>query len=210
MIIGILREIKTEEYRVAMTPAGAEVMEHHGHRVIVEKNAGAGSGFDDGAYRAAGAEIAGTAAEVYRALPDGHARQGAAAFGIPADPPGSDPVHLFPSGGERGADAGDDQEPVRRDRLRNHPEGRRHPAAADPDERGGRTDGDPGGRQVSRDGVRRGGDPARRRPRGGTGDGAGHRRGDGGRPGGQDGLRSRRQGVPDRFLPGAAPLSRPT
>ena len=66
MIIGILREIKTEEYRVAMTPAGAEVMEHHGHRVIVEKNAGVGSGFDDGAYRAAGAEIAGTAAEVYK------------------------------------------------------------------------------------------------------------------------------------------------
>ena len=66
MIIGILREIKTEEYRVAMTPAGAEVMEHHGHRIIVEKNAGVGSGFDDGAYRAAGAEIAGTAAEVYK------------------------------------------------------------------------------------------------------------------------------------------------
>jgi alanine dehydrogenase len=65
MIIGVLKEIKTEEYRVAMTPAGAEVTEHHGHRVIVEKNAGAGSGFDDGAYRAAGAEIAGTAAEVY-------------------------------------------------------------------------------------------------------------------------------------------------
>jgi alanine dehydrogenase len=65
MIIGILKEIKTEEYRVAMTPAGAEVMERHGHRVIVEKHAGVGSGYDDGAYRAAGAEIAGTAAEVY-------------------------------------------------------------------------------------------------------------------------------------------------
>ena len=65
MIIGILKEIKTEEYRVAMTPAGAEVMERHGHRIIVERNAGVGSGFTDGAYRAAGAEIAGTAAEVY-------------------------------------------------------------------------------------------------------------------------------------------------
>ncbi len=65
MIIGILKEIKTEEYRVAMTPAGAEVMEHRGHRVIVEKNAGVGSGCDDKAYRAAGAEIVTSAKEVY-------------------------------------------------------------------------------------------------------------------------------------------------
>jgi alanine dehydrogenase len=65
MIIGILREIKTEEYRVAMTPAGAEVMGHHGHRVIVERNAGIGSGCDDKAYHAAGAEIVGSAEEVY-------------------------------------------------------------------------------------------------------------------------------------------------
>jgi len=65
MIIGVLREIKTEEYRVAMTPAGAEVLERHGHRVIVEKDAGIGSGFDDDAYRAAGAEIARSAAEVF-------------------------------------------------------------------------------------------------------------------------------------------------
>ncbi len=65
MIIGVLREIKTEEYRVAMTPAGAEVLERHGHGVIVEQNAGLGSGFSDDAYRSAGAEIVGSAAEVY-------------------------------------------------------------------------------------------------------------------------------------------------
>ena len=50
MIVGILKEIKTEEYRVSMTPAGVEVMERHGHTVLVEKNAGIGSGFDDKAY----------------------------------------------------------------------------------------------------------------------------------------------------------------
>jgi alanine dehydrogenase len=65
MITGILKEIKTEEYRVSMTPAGVEIMESNGHTVLVEKNAGVGSGFDDKAYAAAGAEIVKTAKEVY-------------------------------------------------------------------------------------------------------------------------------------------------
>jgi alanine dehydrogenase len=66
MIVGILKEIKAEENRVAMTPAGVEVMCHHGHKVLVEANAGAGSGFSDGAYSAAGAGIVATPEEVYR------------------------------------------------------------------------------------------------------------------------------------------------
>ena len=182
-------------------------MKGHGHTVLVEKNAGVGSGFDDKAYRAAGAEIVKTAKEIYdRSEMVMHVKEPQ-----PSEyaliRPGSDRLHLFPSRGERGADPGDDQDQVHRHRLRDHPEGRRIPAAADPDERGGRTDGDPGRRQVSGDGIRRGGGPARRRPRCGTGDGAGHRRGNGRHPGGQDGLRSRRQGVPGRFLPAAAPLS---
>jgi len=65
MIVGILKEIKTEENRVCMTPAGAEVMTHHGHCVLVEKSAGLGSGFDDEAYAAAGAEIVATPKEIY-------------------------------------------------------------------------------------------------------------------------------------------------
>jgi alanine dehydrogenase len=65
MIIGILKEIKTEENRVSMTPAGVEVMKDHGHTVLVEKNAGVGSGFEDKAYAAAGAQIVKTAKEVY-------------------------------------------------------------------------------------------------------------------------------------------------
>ena len=65
MIVGILKEIKTEENRVSMTPAGVEVMKGHGHTVLVEKNAGVGSGFDDKAYAAAGAKIVKTAKEVY-------------------------------------------------------------------------------------------------------------------------------------------------
>jgi len=60
MIVGVLKEIKAEENRVSMTPAGVEVMNQNGHTVLVEKAAGAGSGFEDGAYRKAGAEIVDT------------------------------------------------------------------------------------------------------------------------------------------------------
>jgi len=65
MIVGILKEIKVEENRVSMTPAGVEVMVSHGHTVLVEKSAGAGSGFSDDAYLQAGAVLAGTPAEIY-------------------------------------------------------------------------------------------------------------------------------------------------
>ncbi|EFL50724.1 alanine dehydrogenase [Solidesulfovibrio fructosivorans JJ]] len=65
MIVGILKEIKTEEHRVCMTPAGVEVMCQRGHTLLVERNAGAGSGFPDAAYVEAGAEIVATAKEVY-------------------------------------------------------------------------------------------------------------------------------------------------
>ena len=65
MIVGILKEIKVAENRVCMTPAGVEVMKQNGHSVLVEKNAGVGSGFDDVDYVAHGAEIASTPAEVF-------------------------------------------------------------------------------------------------------------------------------------------------
>jgi alanine dehydrogenase len=65
MIVGVLKEIKVEENRVCMTPAGAEVLTHHGHAVLVEKGAGAGSGFSDALYAASGAEIVDGAAAIY-------------------------------------------------------------------------------------------------------------------------------------------------
>ncbi len=65
MIVGILKEIKTAENRVCMTPAGVEVMGHHGHTVLVEKNAGAGSGFADAAYEKAGAKLIDTPKEIF-------------------------------------------------------------------------------------------------------------------------------------------------
>lgn len=65
MIVGILKEIKTEENRVAMTPSGVELMHANGHTVLVEKSAGVGSGFEDAAYAAARAEIVDTPAEIF-------------------------------------------------------------------------------------------------------------------------------------------------
>ncbi len=65
MIVGILKEIKTEENRVCMTPAGVEVMIANGHKLLVEKGAGSGSGFEDAAYIKAGAEMVATAREIF-------------------------------------------------------------------------------------------------------------------------------------------------
>jgi alanine dehydrogenase len=65
MIIGILKEIKSEENRVAMTPAGVEIMQHNGHTILVEKDAGAGSGLSNQAYTEAGAQIIDKAADIF-------------------------------------------------------------------------------------------------------------------------------------------------
>jgi len=65
MIVGVLKEIKTLENRVAMTPAGVEVMIQNGHTILVEKSAGIGSGFEDEAYAKAGAEMVSTPKEIF-------------------------------------------------------------------------------------------------------------------------------------------------
>lgn len=65
MIVGILKEIKSEECRVSMTPAGVEVMKQNGHTVFVESEAGRNSGFEDAAYVQAGGEILASSDEVY-------------------------------------------------------------------------------------------------------------------------------------------------
>lgn len=65
MIVGVPKEIKTAENRVALVPAGAEALVGDGHTVLVEQGAGLGSGFADDAYRAVGATIAGSVDEVW-------------------------------------------------------------------------------------------------------------------------------------------------
>ncbi len=65
MIIGLPKEIKDNEYRVGLTPAGVRALTDANHRVVVETNAGAGSGFEDSLYQRAGATILNSADEVW-------------------------------------------------------------------------------------------------------------------------------------------------
>ena len=67
MKVGTVKEIKTHEYRVGLVPASVRELTHHGHSVVVETGCGAGIGFDDDAYRQAGADIMATAPEVFAA-----------------------------------------------------------------------------------------------------------------------------------------------
>ena len=65
MIIGLPKEIKDNEYRVGLTPAGVRALHDAGHIVIVEKSAGEGSGFEDSLYNRAGASLIDSADEVW-------------------------------------------------------------------------------------------------------------------------------------------------
>lgn len=65
MIIGVPKEIKNNEYRVGMVPAGIKQLTRSGHTLLVENHAGEGSGITNEEYSAAGAEIVDTAAAVY-------------------------------------------------------------------------------------------------------------------------------------------------
>ena len=65
MTVGVPHEIKTDEYRVAMMPVGVELLTRAGHRVLVETQAGQGSGFADEQYKAAGATISSQAHEIW-------------------------------------------------------------------------------------------------------------------------------------------------
>jgi alanine dehydrogenase len=65
MRIGVPKEIKDNEYRVGLTPSSVAELVHHGHDVIVENNAGAGSGLFDGEYEQAGARLVATAQEIF-------------------------------------------------------------------------------------------------------------------------------------------------
>ncbi len=67
MKVAVPREIKNNEYRVGLTPAAVRELVHHGHDVVVERDAGAAIGLTDDAYRAAGARIAADAAETFEA-----------------------------------------------------------------------------------------------------------------------------------------------
>src|SRR3954470_2575103 len=66
MIIGLPKEIKDNEYRVGLTPAGVRALKDAGHEILVEKSAGDGSGFEDSLYKRAGATILDSADDVWK------------------------------------------------------------------------------------------------------------------------------------------------
>jgi alanine dehydrogenase len=66
MIVGVPKEIKDNENRVAAIPAGVQALVARGHKVLVQKGAGSGSGISDQAFEAAGAKIVGTARQVFK------------------------------------------------------------------------------------------------------------------------------------------------
>ena len=65
MDVGVVREVKPQERRVALTPAGAQELRRRGHRTLVEKGAGIGAGFADECYVTAGASIVASAPEIW-------------------------------------------------------------------------------------------------------------------------------------------------
>jgi alanine dehydrogenase len=65
MIVGVPREVKADEYRVGVLPVGVELLVRDGHTVLVERAAGEGSGFVDESYRAVGAQIVATTADIW-------------------------------------------------------------------------------------------------------------------------------------------------
>ena len=65
MIVGVPKEVKSDEYRVALTPNGVEELARAGHRVLVQAEAGSGSGIPDDDYQEHGATVVASAAEVW-------------------------------------------------------------------------------------------------------------------------------------------------
>ncbi len=65
MLIGVPKEIKINENRVGLVPGSVRELLHHGHRVLIERGAGAGAGFLDAAYSAVGAEFSDSAEEIF-------------------------------------------------------------------------------------------------------------------------------------------------
>src|SRR5271166_6306120 len=65
MVIGVPKEIKTQEYRVALLPSGAYQLIKRGHQVIVERGAGQGAGYPDHDYEQAGAQLTASHSEVF-------------------------------------------------------------------------------------------------------------------------------------------------
>ena len=106
MIVGVPTEIKNNENRVALTPAGAHALVSKGHRCLVQQGAGLGSGITDAEYASAGGELAATADQVYRTADLIVKVKEPPAFRIRKIPKGTNSLHLPASGCQPGTDTG--------------------------------------------------------------------------------------------------------
>ena len=177
MIVGVPKEIKNEEYRVAVTPIGVKEFVRAGHNVVIQKGAGVGSGFDGRGVQGGRRQDGQGRRRVRRGRHDRQG-QGAAAGRVRQVQEGPDPLHVPAScrGLRQRAHQGHDEgrHPGHRLRDRGAPE-RRAPAAV-PDERGRRPAGHPGRRHAPAEGERRLRRAARRRDRRAAGQGRRDRR----------------------------------
>jgi hypothetical protein len=105
MRIGVPKEIKVLEDRVGLTPGSVRELVHHGHAVIVERDAGQGIGVGDADYRREGASTAANAAGHLRELRHDREGEGAAGAGAGDAAPRPDPVHLSAPGTRSRPDA---------------------------------------------------------------------------------------------------------
>ena len=111
MVIGVLREIKEQEYRVALPPSGAYQLAKRGHEVVVER--GAGAGFPDAEYQQASAKLVASHAAVFEKADLMVKVKGAVAHRIQTAPARTNSLHLSPPCGGQKAHRGADE--VRRD-----------------------------------------------------------------------------------------------
>ena len=98
MIVGVPKEIKEGEKRVAVTPQGVDALVSHRHRVLLEKGAGEGSGFSNRGYEKAGAIIVERREDVWNEADIIVKVKGTSGGGISLDETRTDPLHLSPSG----------------------------------------------------------------------------------------------------------------
>jgi alanine dehydrogenase len=97
VLIGVPKEVKDNEYRVALTPEGARELTHHGHRVLVQRGAAEGSGQPEERYVKAGAEIVDGPDEAWDADMVLKVKEPIGGE-VRTSPRGTDPVHVPPPG----------------------------------------------------------------------------------------------------------------
>ena len=134
MRVGIPTEIKNNEFRVAITPAGVAELVHRGHEVLIQAGAGEGSAISDADFKRAGAQIINSADEVWAEaeLLLKVKEPIEAEYSPPAQ--GPDPVHLPAPGRLQAVHRRADGVGHHVDRLRDRADRRRRAAAARPDE----------------------------------------------------------------------------